>query len=49
MAPQMGILKPGDEAPVFELLNQHGQPVRLQDFRGDKLLVYFFPEADTPG
>lgn len=42
-------LKPGDLAPPFELLDQRGAPVRLEDYRGKKLLVYFYPEADTPG
>jgi peroxiredoxin Q/BCP len=42
-------LAAGDTAPPFELLDQHGNRVRLQDFRGGKLLVYFYPEADTPG
>ena len=39
----------GDPAPSFELLEQHGKTVRLEDYRGRKLLVYFYPEADTPG
>jgi peroxiredoxin Q/BCP len=39
----------GDRAPDFALLDQHGETVRLADFRGRKLLVYFYPEADTPG
>ncbi|MGH2635681.1 MAG: thioredoxin-dependent thiol peroxidase [Actinomycetota bacterium] len=39
----------GDPAPAFSLLDQHGTTVRLDDFRGRKLLVYFYPEADTPG
>lgn len=39
----------GDAAPSFALLDQHGETVRLEDFRGRKLLVYFYPEADTPG
>jgi thioredoxin-dependent peroxiredoxin len=42
-------LKPGDPAPAFELREQHGNTVRLEDFHGRKLLVYFYPEADTPG
>lgn len=42
-------LEPGDAAPAFSLSDQHGATVRLDDFRGRKLLVYFFPEADTPG
>ena len=43
------ILSPGDAAPVFALEDQHGAVVRLEDFRGRKLLVYFYPKADTPG
>jgi peroxiredoxin Q/BCP len=42
-------LAPGDAAPAFSLSDQHGHTVRLEDFRGRKLLVYFYPEADTPG
>ena len=42
-------LEPGDEAPDFELSDQHGNTVRLSDYRGRKLLVYFYPKADTPG
>ncbi len=45
----MGLLKPGDIAPDFELSNQHGDPVRLEGFRGAKLLIYFYPKANTPG
>jgi len=39
----------GDIVPAFELTDQHGQTVRLRDFRGRRLLVYFYPKADTPG
>jgi peroxiredoxin Q/BCP len=42
-------LEPGDEAPAFSLLDQHGNTVALEDFRGRTLLVYFYPEADTSG
>jgi len=42
-------LEPGDAAPSFSLLDQHGETVRLEDFAGRKLLIYFYPEADTPG
>jgi peroxiredoxin Q/BCP len=42
-------LEKGDVAPDFALLDQHGDTVRLQDYRGRKLLVYFYPEADTSG
>lgn len=40
---------PGDPAPAFSLLDQHGRTVRLEDLRGRTVLVYFYPEADTPG
>jgi peroxiredoxin Q/BCP len=42
-------LAPGDEAPDFELRNQDSETVRLSDFRGQKVLLYFYPAADTPG
>jgi peroxiredoxin Q/BCP len=42
-------LQPGDQAPSFALTDQHGNIVKLEDYRGRKLLVYFYPEADTPG
>ena len=43
------MLKPGDKAPAFTLLDQAGSKVKLSDFRGRKVLVYFYPKADTPG
>jgi peroxiredoxin Q/BCP len=42
-------LKAGDPAPDFALDDQHGKTVTLSDFRGRKVLVYFYPRADTPG
>ena len=45
----MARLKAGDAAPAFELPDQHGETVKLADFGGGKLLVYFYPRADTPG
>src|SRR5436305_1551651 len=42
-------LKAGDPAPDFALTDQHGDTVRLSDLRGRKVLVYFYPRADTPG
>jgi thioredoxin-dependent peroxiredoxin len=45
----MGVLQPGDQAPPFALTDQHGRTVRLEDFGGRRVLVYFYPEADTPG
>src|SRR4051812_24612497 len=42
-------LKPGDKAPTFNLEDQSGTRVKLADFEGRKVLVYFYPKADTPG
>jgi peroxiredoxin Q/BCP len=43
------MLRPGDTAPDFELLDQNENAVKLSDLRGRKVLVYFYPKADTPG
>jgi peroxiredoxin Q/BCP len=45
----MARLNPGAAAPAFQLPDQHGRTVSLADFAGQKLLVYFYPRADTPG
>jgi thioredoxin-dependent peroxiredoxin len=45
----MTALQPGDQAPEFALPDQSGTTVRLSDFRGRRVLVYFYPRADTPG
>ena len=42
-------LSAGDKAPAFALADQHGKKVKLSDFKGRKVLVYFYPKADTPG
>jgi len=42
-------LKAGDKAPAISLLDQDGQTVKLSSFKGRKVLVYFYPKADTPG
>ena len=42
-------LRPGDEAPDFTLPDQSGQQVTLASLRGRRVLVYFYPKADTPG
>jgi len=39
----------GDPAPPFELRDQHGRTVGLEDLSGRSVLVYFYPKADTPG
>ncbi|MCL4801891.1 MAG: peroxiredoxin [Burkholderiales bacterium] len=41
--------KPGDKAPDFAGTTGDGKPVRLADFRGRKLVLYFYPMDDTPG
>ncbi|HST54735.1 MAG TPA: thioredoxin-dependent thiol peroxidase [Solirubrobacteraceae bacterium] len=43
------MIEPGDEAPDFELPDQDGRAVKLSDFRGQPVVVYFYPKADTPG
>jgi len=42
-------LAAGGPAPPFDLTDQHGNPASLSTFRGRKVLVYFYPRADTPG
>jgi len=43
------MLRVGDRAPEFTLMSQDEQPVRLKDFRGTKVVLYFYPKDDTPG
>jgi len=45
----MTTLKPGDKAPAFESHDQEGKPIKLEDFRGSKVIFYFYPKDDTPG
>jgi peroxiredoxin Q/BCP len=45
----MKTLKMGDKAPDFVLEDQNGRNVRLSDFSGKKLFLYFFPKANTSG
>ena len=42
-------LKIGDKAPDFHAITQDGKPVCLDDFKGEKLLLYFYPKDNTPG
>jgi peroxiredoxin Q/BCP len=42
-------LSPGDQAPGFTLPDADGKPVSLADYRGRKVIVYFYPAAGTPG
>ena len=43
------MLKSGDQAPAFTLLDQDENEVALSKLKGHKVLVYFYPKADTPG
>jgi peroxiredoxin Q/BCP len=45
----MAQLQSGASAPAFSLLDQDGNSMNLNDFAGKKLLLYFYPKADTPG
>lgn len=39
----------GDKAPEFELTSDEGATIKLSDFRGQRVLLFFYPKADTPG
>lgn len=43
------ILRPGDKAPYFEGITGEGNKVTLDDFKGRKLILYFYPKDNTPG
>jgi thioredoxin-dependent peroxiredoxin len=45
----MAALQPGDSAPDFALPDQTGKTVKCSDFVGKRLLLFFYPKADTPG
>jgi len=42
-------LKAGDKAPAFTALDQQGNTVKLSNFKGKKVILYFYPKDDTPG
>ncbi len=45
----MSKLEAGEKAPMFEGVNQDGKKISLNDFKGKKLILYFYPKDDTPG
>ena len=45
----MALLSVGDKAPAFKSTNQDGETVSLGDFKGKKVVLYFYPKDDTPG
>jgi peroxiredoxin Q/BCP len=45
----MSKLKVGDNAPVFEGINQNGDKISLGDYKGKNLILYFYPKDNTPG
>ena len=43
------MLKEGNKAPAFKLKNQDGETISLSDYKGKKVVLYFYPKDDTPG
>jgi peroxiredoxin Q/BCP len=43
------VIEPGQQAPDFELPDEDGRAVKLSDYRGTPVVVYFYPKAGTPG
>ncbi len=46
---EVGMLSVGDKAPDFHVQNDIGETVSLKDFKGKKVILYFYPKDDTPG
>lgn len=45
----MNTLKIGDSVPAFSCLDDQGNEVKLSDYQGKKVIVFFYPKANTPG
>lgn len=43
------MLKPGDTAPDFTAVDHTGKTVKLSDYKGKTVVLWFYPKADTPG
>jgi len=46
---EVRMLEPGAEAPDFTVQDHKGRTVRLSDYRGRSVVLWFYPKADTPG
>jgi peroxiredoxin Q/BCP len=44
----MAVLKEGSKAPIFKALDQNGNAISLSDYKGKKVILYFYPHDDTP-
>jgi len=44
----MAVLKAGSKAPIFKGVDQDGKPISLADYKGKKVVLYFYPHDDTP-
>ncbi len=44
----MAVLKEGSKAPIFKGVDQNGKPISLADYKGKKVILYFYPKDDTP-
>ncbi len=44
----MAVLKEGSKAPIFKAVDQDGKPISLADYKGKKVILYFYPKDDTP-
>lgn len=45
----MNLLKVGDKAPNFIAVDQDGNTISMENYKGKKLIIFFYPKADTPG
>jgi peroxiredoxin Q/BCP len=45
----MALLPEGSKAPAFKGINEKGEPIKLTDFKDQKLVLYFYPKDSTPG
>ncbi len=45
----MGLLKEGDKAPEIKAKDQNGNDIKLSDYKGSKVILFFYPKANTPG